>query len=132
MLGKLRLFFVTIISVICCSFLSADQDIVETFRVSLQNRDASGMSPYFDHTVDMTYNNTQSTYSKTQAQMILHDFYTRHHPKSFKVDYIGASPTGDARYVVGTAQTTTGIFKIYLYISLQGKRQVIREMKIFR
>lgn len=123
---------VTIIVVLSCSFSGAAQGVVETFRMSMQRHDAGDLARFFDNTVDITYEHTQSVYSKTQARMILNDFYTRYNPQNFEVEYNSRSQANDAQYIIGTANTAKGKFKVFFFIRLRGKRQVIREMKILR
>lgn len=115
------------------AFASDDQDvnnIVQSFKSSMGNKDAQDISTLLDNSVELTYNKLHSTYSRGQALLILDDFYNKNHPHSFKVDYKGISSQSDGHYVLGTAITQNGPFKIFLYIKKKGNRFVIQEMKI--
>lgn len=108
---------------------SADE-VIEILKNSMTNGNAANISEYFDNTVDITFDNSHSTYSKTHAVVVLNDFYTKNHPQSFKIEYKGKSAQSDAQYVIGTVYTSNGEYKVYLYIKKKGAKQVIQEMKI--
>ena len=115
------------------AFASEYQDvnsIVQSFKTSMSNKEAQDISNLLDNSVELTYNNLHSTYSRGQAILIFDDFYNKNHPISFKVDYKGNSSESDAQYILGTAITQNGNFKIFLYIKKKGNRFVIQEMKI--
>lgn len=122
--------FIFILSLMLCSFSGVTQEVVETLKISIQTKDSKDFAQFFDNTVDLTYGNTQSTYSRTQAQMILNDFYSKNNPQSFKIDFTGNAPNNEAQYVIGTIKTATGKFKLYLYIKSQGNKQLVKEIKI--
>jgi hypothetical protein len=124
---KLLLFYLVL-----CGFSGTNQEAVETFRSSMERHDVKELSPFLDQKVDITYDNTESTYSKAQAQMIITEFYNKYKPHHFKIEYMGNVPANDVQYIIGTAHSKTGRFKIYLCIRTRGNRQVICEMKISR
>jgi hypothetical protein len=117
-----------------CSFGSSpSQDIdevVQGLKSSMDARNARNFSEFLDNTVDMIYSNTHSTYTRGHAIIILNDFYNKNHPKSFKVDFKGTSPNSDAQYIIGTANTDNGPFRVYLYIKTKNGKAVVQEMKI--
>lgn len=121
---------ILIIPLFLCSFKGAQQDEMETIKYSMKNGNAENIAVYFDNTVDLTYDNTQSNYSRTQAEMILKDFYLKHPPKNFSVDYTGNSPNNDAQYMIATLQTSTGKYRIYMYFKNKEGKKVIKEIKI--
>jgi ABC-type transporter MlaC component len=115
-----------------CSFPCAAQEVLNNIRVSMKAGDSEALAQLFDNTVEMTYPNTQSSYSRTQAQMILKSFYAKNKPKDFIVQYTGESPEGDATYVIGALTTKSGKYRVYFYISHKGDKHLIQELKISR
>lgn len=116
-----------------CSFGSLSQDVdevIQGLKSSMDTRNAKSFSGFLDNTVDIIYSNTHSTYTRGHAIIILNDFYNKYHPKSFKVDFKGSSPQSDAQYIIGTAQTENGLFRVYLYIKTKNGKPVVQEMKI--
>lgn len=107
-------------------------EVIQTLKTSMDKRDARNFSSFFDNTIDLTYSNTHSIYTRSHALVILNDFYNKNHPSSFKVDFKGVSPHSDAQYIIGTATTENGLFRVYLYIKNKDGKPVIQEMKIAR
>ena len=105
-------------------------DVIQTLKTSMNRRDAKNFSSFFDNTIDLTYSSTHSVYTRSHAIVILNDFYNKNHPRSFKVDFKGVSPHSDAQYIIGTATTENGLFRVYLYIKNKDGKLVIQEMKI--
>lgn len=105
-------------------------NIVQSFKTSMGNKDAQDISQLLDNSVELTYSNLHSTYSRGQALLILDDFYNKNRPSSFAVEYKGISSHNDGHYILGTATTQNGPYKIFLYIKKKGSRFVIQEMKI--
>lgn len=127
------LFLIFNISFITSSFaLQGVEDIIKVLKNSMAIRDAKSFSEYFDNTIDMTYASAHSTYTRSHAVIILNDFYSKNRPKSFKVDYKGMSPHSDAQYIIGTATTENGPFRVYLYIKNTEGKSIIQEIKIAR
>ena len=105
-------------------------EVVQTLMSSMNSRNAKNFSEFFDNTIDMTYSNNHSTYTRSHAMVILNDFYNKNHPSSFKVDFKGVSPHSDAQYIIGTASTENGPYRVYLYIKNKDGKPVVQEMKI--
>lgn len=133
MIRTLFLSFICLLLATWSSLASNEQDInavVNTLRTSMYSRNAQEMSDFFDNTIELTYSNTHSTYSRGHAMVILNNFYSKNLPTSFNIDYTGISANKDAHYVIGTASTQNGQFRVYLYIKNKGGKFVIQEMKI--
>lgn len=56
---------------------------------SINNGDAASVAKYFDNSVEMVLPGKSSTYSKSQAEMILKDFFYSNPVVSFKVLHQG-------------------------------------------
>jgi hypothetical protein len=56
------------------------QPQVDDVIQALNSGDLGNMVKYFDNVVDITLNNDQSTYSKTQAEMVIKSFLTKIQP----------------------------------------------------
>lgn len=86
---------------------------------------------YFDNVVDITLNNNQSTYSKSQAEMVIRNFFSKNAVTSFKIKYKGNSADDQAFYLIGDMKTNGhGIYRVYLFFKIKGKDHYLQEMKI--
>ena len=52
-------------------------DIIPQISSAIKSGEASSVSKYFNSTLDLTTPESEGTYSKTQAEMILKDFFTK-------------------------------------------------------
>lgn len=105
------------------------QSALEDVSNGVRTGNVLAIAPYFDNIVPITINNTQSTYSRQQAEMILKDFFARNTPKEFLVANSGTS--NNAKFVIGELITTAGV-KFSVYILLKEKEHVfyLQELRL--
>ncbi|MFA6060513.1 MAG: DUF4783 domain-containing protein [Taibaiella sp.] len=97
---------------------------------ALNSGDLENMVKYFDNVVDITLNNDQSTYSKTQAEMVIKSFLTKNSAKSFQVRYKGNVSGDSSFFVIGELKSNAhGIYKVYFFFKQKGKLHFIQKIK---
>jgi hypothetical protein len=106
--------------------------LIQNISASIAALDSRELSASFDNTIELTYSNTHSTITRGHALGILNDFYEKNRPKSFKVEYTGISPVGNGQYILGSAITENGIFKLYFFVKEHNGKLLIEELKIVR
>lgn len=105
-------------------------ETVRYFRLSIIHQDTKLLYDILDDQIDLTYNNIHSSYAKAQVLMIINDFYAKNKPTSFRVSYRGGYQSIEDEYVIGSAPTVNGVYKIYLYIKKKEGKFLIQELKI--
>ncbi len=80
------------------SFVSVDEVVS-----AIKNGNASQLSKYFDNTVEITVTDKSNTYSKSQAELVLKDFFNNNIVKNFDIVHKGDN-TG-AQFIIGTLNT---------------------------
>jgi Domain of unknown function (DUF4783) len=105
------------------SFAASIDEVVSAIKVG----DATRMSKYFDNMVEITINEKTHAYGKTQAEMVIRDFFTSKGVKSFKVVHRGNS--NDSEYCVGSLETVNGVFRTTIFMKFRGDRKVIQELR---
>ena len=86
---------------------------------------------YFDNVVDITLNNNQSTYSKSQAEMVFMKFFNKNAVSSFQVTLKGGSSDEQSFYLIGNMKTNGhGKFRVFMQFKIKGKEYFLQEMKI--
>ena len=88
----------------------------------------SGISRYFDNAISMTISGSQSTYSRSQAEMILKDFFSKHVARGFNLEQNGGS-NGNS-YAIGTLSTATGSYRTYFTVRQKDGKYLIQELRI--
>ncbi|MBS1615849.1 MAG: DUF4783 domain-containing protein [Bacteroidetes bacterium] len=102
---------------------------LDAIAVAIKSGNAASVARYFGPSVDMTLNNTSSTYSRTQGEQVLRDFFSRHPVRDFKIDYSGNSTSSDSHFSIGTLRTETCRFKVYLFLRPSDKGYTVKEIR---
>lgn len=109
-------------------FEGAGQGPVDDITNALKNGDASALSAYFHATIDLTILQKQGTYSKSQAEQIVQNFFTDNKPSGFKVDHNNTTNEG-SKYIIGTLTTTTGEYRVYVYFKNLNGSELIQTLR---
>ncbi|MCB9255890.1 MAG: DUF4783 domain-containing protein [Chitinophagales bacterium] len=96
---------------------------------ALQSGNTSELGKYFDGNVELTILNTEAVYSKSQAEMVIKNFFSSNSPKSYKVVHNGDSGSG-AKYQIGELTTSGGVYRTYVYAKEKMGSMLIQEIRI--
>lgn len=99
---------------------------IEEVVSAMRSGDANQLSKYFDDRVDIQLPTKSENYSRTQAEMILRDFFSSNSVKSFQVKHKGEN--NGAQFCIGLLQTKNGNYRTKLYMKQKGDRQVLQEI----
>ncbi|MEX0966805.1 MAG: DUF4783 domain-containing protein [Bacteroidia bacterium] len=94
---------------------TAQADILEDITSAIRTGNSREVSRLFNSSVELTILTDENVYSKTQAEMILKDFFSNHQPTSFKIIHTGSSAKG-CKYAIGNLVTNNGAFRTYFFI----------------
>jgi hypothetical protein len=103
---------------------------VEALSSAMKSGNASAVARFFGPTVDLTINNSSSTYSRTQAEQVLREFFSRNQVRDFDVDYSGNSTSSNSSFTIGSLQTGTCKFKVYMLLRPADGGFVLKELRI--
>src|SRR5688572_2217602 len=73
---------------------------------------ATKIASYFAENVDLSILETENLYSRSQAEQILKNFFTKHKPSEFTIVHKGKS--GQSEYFIGELTCTDAIFRVTL------------------
>ena len=119
---KLLLSLAIFISV--CSFVSLSfTEIVK----AIKSGNSAEVSKYFDNTVEITLPEKSNSYSKSQAELVLHDFFTTNGVKDFEVLHKSDHP--GSQYCIGNLQTNNGTFRTTIFMKQKGDKQLVQELR---
>ena len=94
---------------------------------AIRSGNANEMAKYFDNTVEITLPQRSNSYSKSQAELVLRDFFHDNNVKSFET--IHKSENIGSQYCIGNLTTVNGVFRTIIYMKQKGDKQVIQEMR---
>lgn len=85
---------------------------------ALKNNDVEALIKSFSDPVEITLPESENSYSKTQAAMIMRKFMNSNKVKSFAVKQSGKS-TGGSEFIIGDMDTTSGKqYQVYMLITI--------------
>lgn len=99
------------------------EDVID----ALKSGNAPGVAKHFDSYVDITMPDKSSNYSKSQAELIIKDFFANNGVKNFEVKHKGDNDNG--QYCIGTLQTKNGNYRTTVYMRMKGNKQVIQDIR---
>jgi hypothetical protein len=114
------------ISLVLVSFKSPSYTI-DAVAVAFRSGDVDQLSPYLDYRVDISLPEKSDTYSKSQAEMIIRDFFDNNGVRNFQVKQKGES--AGSEYCFGVLQTRNGNFKTSLFMKHKGDKQFLQEIR---
>ena len=126
---KQRLLLIWLLVLLTWSSALAQSGVLNSITAAMKNGDVGGITRFMDTVVDITINNNQSTYSKTQAEMVLRDFFGKNAPRGFNIEHTGNSADQTSFYSIGYLTTTTGRYRIYIFLKQKDNNFILQELK---
>ncbi len=94
---------------------------------AISSGDAAGLARYFDNTVEIALPQKTGSYSKTQAELVIRDFFSNNPVKSFKLLHQGEK--GGSEYCIGKLETRNGTYRTTFFMKNKGERQILQELR---
>ena len=117
-----------LLSLVITAFLSSFLSIPFTeIANALKSGNAKEVAKYFDNTIEITLPEKSNSYSKSQAELVLRDFFNTNGVKNFEI--IHKSENAGSQYCIGNLTTNNGIFRTTIYMKQKGEKQVIQELR---
>ncbi len=109
--------------------LSAFKPIVglDDVITALRSGNATELSKYVDDNIEITLPDKTDSYSRSQALMILQDFFTNNGVRNFEVKHKGDN--GGNQFCIGTLQTKAGNYRTTIFMKSKNGKQLVKEIK---
>jgi len=95
---------------------------------AIDGRNVNQLSGYFDNVVEITLHSRSHTYSKSQAEVILKDFFYSHKVKTFEI--LHKESADNSAFCVGSLETRYGAFRTTIYMKSRLRKLLIQEICI--
>jgi hypothetical protein len=102
-------------------------DNMDAVVTAIRSGNVTQLSPFFDSRVDISLPDKVDTYSKTQAEMVIGDFFNTNGVQNFKITQQGES--GGTIFCAGILQTRTGNFRTTLFFKQKGDKHFLQEIR---
>ena len=124
-MNRLTGWILALTAIVLVSYRSFDNmDVVVT---AIRSGNVTQLSPFFDVRVDITLPDKSDTYSKTQAEMVIGDFFNTNVVQNFKITQQGES--GGTVYCAGILQTRSGNYRTTLFFRQKGDKHFLQEIR---
>ena len=87
---------------------------------------APEIARFFDNTVEINMPQKNNSYSKSQAELVLKDFFSTNPVKAFEIIHKGEN--SGSQYCIGTLITKNGSFRTTIFMKQKGDKQVLQEI----
>ena len=103
-------------------------DITKSIASAIRAGNANALSSYFNSSIDLTVPGSDGTYSKSQAEMIVKNFFAQYPPSAFTIKQQGSSGEGSS-FTIGLLETAKGNFRTYFLLKTSGGQQLIHQLQ---
>ena len=119
------LFTLSIVAGLLSSFVSrvGIDDVIS----AMKSGNSSLVAKYFDASVELSMPDKSNSYSKSQAELVLKDFFATNAVKGFEVIHKGEN--AGSQYCIGTLVTKTGSYRTTIFMKQKGDGQVLQELR---
>lgn len=115
-------------SILASITIYKQDDIITVIADAIKKGNSTDVAKYFNTTIDLAIPNNEGTFSKTQAELILKDFFTKNPPKTFTVNHNGSSNDGSL-YAIGTYTADSGSYRTYFLLKKSGTNYLIQKLE---
>jgi len=95
---------------------------------ALKNGNSSEIAKYFDNTVEIGLPDKSNSYSKSQAEVVIRDFFSNNPVKGFEVLHKGEN--SGSQYCIGKLITKNATYRTTVFMKQKGNLQTIQEVRI--
>lgn len=111
------------------SGIGAYADTADEVNAAVKEGNAQKISAFFNSSVDLKILEQEGVYSKSQAELIIKDFFAKHSVKSFVVVH-KSSVKVDSQYIIGTLITSHGKYRTYFLLNKVNNKFYIQQFHI--
>lgn len=95
--------------------VNAQSDVINNMRAALKAGSSKEFVKSFNTMVELNFEGEKSNYSRSQAELVLKEFFKKYPPTDFQYIHKGASKQG-LTYVIGKYTFENGSFRVWILI----------------
>jgi hypothetical protein len=113
---RIYLFVVSFIFCATCSIDGkAQSEVINNMRASLKAGSSKEFVKSFNTMVELNFEGEKSNYSRSQAEIVLKEFFKKYPPTDFQYIHKGSSKQG-LTYVIGKYTFENGSFRVWILL----------------
>jgi hypothetical protein len=94
---------------------SAQVEVPGEIKAAIRSGSARDLTRFLNNTVEIGIDGDKSSYSKTQAEFVLKNFFTKNAPTGFDFNHQGGSDKGQ-RYATGTYTARNATYRVFVVV----------------
>ena len=120
---KIFTFFCLLVVLSSFTILSGLDEVVNAMKTG----NFAVVSKYFDNNVEISMPDKTNNYSKSQAALVLKDFFTTNSVNGFEIIHKGEN--AGSQYCIGTLKSKNGAYRTTIFMKQKGDTQVLQELR---
>lgn len=92
----------------------AQTDNLAAVRLALRNGSSRELAQYLAPTVKVGFGGDEQSYSSTQAELVMKDFFAKTAPSSFEYIHQGGTTEGQIQYAIGRYTGRGGVYRVFV------------------
>ncbi len=124
---KLLLLVFIVVASLSNSF--AQSEFVDDVTLAFKSADQRLLSKYFANKIEITLLDQSNVFSKSQAELVMKDFFSKFDPIDFQILYKNNPSSDAARFAIGQLETRSGRFRIYFILKNSDNNVYLQEMR---
>ena len=104
------------------TFFSSIDEVINAMKAG----NAAEVARFFDNTVEISMPDKNNSYSKSQAELVLKDFFTTNTVKGFEIMHKGEN--SGSQYCIGTLVTRNGSYRTTIFMKQKGDKQLLQQI----
>lgn len=123
-LYRISIFLVALFSITVISYAQNFDAAIK----AMKNASAAELAKLFDRYVEITLPEKSNTYSKSQAEVVMKDFFNTHPVTGFDIKHKGEN--GGNQFCIGELNTKKGKFRTTLFLKQKGSVLFLQEIRM--
>ena len=100
---------------------------IDEVIAAMRSGNSGLVAKHFDNSVDISMPDKTNSYSKSQGESVLKDFFTNNPVKNFEIIHKGEN--AGSQFCIGTLITKNGSFRTTIFMKQKGDGQVLQELR---
>ena len=109
----------------------AQSEIINNMRAALKTGSSREFVKNFNNMVELNFEGEKSNYSRSQAELVLKEFFKKYPPIDFQYIHKGSSKQG-LTYVIGKYTFEDGSFRVWILIKKFGEDYLVDSIDFSR
>lgn len=125
-------YFILVAFLVLFAFKSnAQNETVKKVKLVLEVGNANELSKFLNDKVDLNIDGEEGTYSHSQAEGVLKNYFKENPPNSFQINHEGASENG-LIYAIGEYKSGVNSFRVWIRLKNVNDQYKIHEMSFVK